>query len=98
MGTGGSDTGNPTDLTTTAAWYNYATAVPGSTLSSYASQFSVLIPELTTGNTNITVADLDQGVAQSFIVPTATPEPGTMLMLGSALILLGCVGKRHRKN
>jgi hypothetical protein len=67
---------------TSAETTNYALA---------GTNWSVLIPVNSQGQ-----YVFDQGVSQTFLIQT--PEPGTMLMLGSALILLGCVGKRHRKN
>ena len=101
MGTGGNNT-SIADQTTSAYWYNNATGLSAATLSSYSSQFSVLIPELTNGNTNITVADLNQGVSQSFLVPGVpgtpqVPEPATFMLVGGALIALGIVGKKRRK-
>jgi hypothetical protein len=71
----------------TSAQTNYALA---------GTNWSVLIPVNRQGQ-----YVFDQGVSQTFLIPggggsSQTPEPVTMLMLGTALILLGC--KRHRKN
>ena len=94
------DSSTKTLLTTAASSY-----LSGETYNFYAG-YSLLIPQGGSGTSPDTWPNPNPpgGTESQFFLiagpPTIsqTPEPGTMLMLGSALILLGCVGKRHRKN
>jgi hypothetical protein len=82
---------------TTAAGFSYAgsLAVKSATGTNETLTGSVINGRLFLGNTNGT-GSLNSGFSLNAAGDVATPEPGTEILLGSALILLALVAKRSR--
>jgi len=104
-------TGNPATVGSVGWYLAQAQNNYGTLSTSFYSGWSVLVPdqgstlsaELTGAQYPIADIGASGSEPQYFLSqvgggnpPSQTPEPVTMLMLGTALILLGC--KRHRKN
>jgi hypothetical protein len=79
---------NSTDANTTGYWINQAQTKYDQQVAGYYDQFNVL--------TDVRKGTAAGGV-QEFVY--ATPEPGTMTLIGTGLMMMGGVGfKRRRKN
>jgi hypothetical protein len=79
---------NSTDVNTTGYWINQAQTQYNQQVAGYYDQFNVL--------TDVRKGTAAGGV-QEFVY--ATPEPGTMTLIGTGLMMMGGVGfKRRRKS